>query len=217
MSKTVRVPTANPHQPNVTVHAELFAEYVKRLRIFGEERRPSHVYMQAGLTAYGDNGVVEMTPRGEDLLASLPYLPDDPEPETQPDSEPCEACTATGRRNLFVSTYECEACNGTGRVPRALHPPVAGPVTRLPYYAEGFVHDELARYDYAVPEFDRHYDLQQLLTREAPVDRLAAAVKKCSFVPAPLAPSEECGDRLEPVANTIWRRPFIPLASDFDD
>ena len=59
-----------------------------------------------------------LTPRGEDLLASIDSLPDDPEPDVK--TAPCTKCNGSGKQPLFVSMETCSRCKGDKVEPVAL-------------------------------------------------------------------------------------------------
>lgn len=70
----------------------------------------------------------KLTPRGEDLLASIDSLPDDPEPEVKT-TTPCSKCNGLGEVPLFVSMETCDRCKGNKIEPASERPL--------------FVHDEI--------------------------------------------------------------------------
>lgn len=76
-------------------------------------------YQQAGLVLvkrdqHGACKRMVLTPRGEDLLATIDHMP---KPELVEEPK-CSACGGEGRVPIFMgpNTWECEPCGGTGRI-----------------------------------------------------------------------------------------------------
>jgi hypothetical protein len=100
-----------------SIDVERFAECVRKLE---DDPRPlvrwPLSWFDASLLAYGRYGLIEVTPRGSDLLASIDSMPDDPEPEVK--ITPCSKCNGTGEQPLFVSMETCSRCKGSKTEPR---------------------------------------------------------------------------------------------------
>lgn len=94
-------------------------------------------WFDAALIAHGHDGLIEVTPRGADLLASIDSLPDAPTPEVK--VTPCSKCNGTGEQPLFVSMETCSRCEG--RKTEASEPRARLGYNRL-YVHDEYVHDE---------------------------------------------------------------------------
>jgi hypothetical protein len=116
MSKTIIIKQNDTHH---IIHVDRFvadAARIRETREFGSTW--SHTWLRAGLIAFADSGNgIELTPRGEDLLASAAFLPDDPAPEVK--TQLCSKCNGSGEQPLFVSMETCSRCKGSKIEPRA--------------------------------------------------------------------------------------------------
>lgn len=123
MSKTITIISTHPETPRQrTIDVAKFAAFAAEFDNPFADHPPEVVhYLALGLVTY-DGGLTNryrVTPRGEDLLASVHLIPDDPAPE-QPSAPPCEACNGTGEQMLLVSTHVCDVCKGSKTAPKAL-------------------------------------------------------------------------------------------------
>jgi hypothetical protein len=87
-------------QDGITVRSEAWTAYAGHF----------HRWEKASLVAVTESGAYVLTPRGEDLRASLPLLTA-AKPETA--AKPCSKCHGTGEQPLFVSMETCSRCEGS--------------------------------------------------------------------------------------------------------
>lgn len=101
-----------------SIDVERFAECVRKLE---DDARPlvrwPLSWFDTLLLAHTSDGRIEVTPRGQDLLASIDSLPDDPKSEVK--TTPCSKCNGSGEQPLFVSMETCDRCKGSKVEPRA--------------------------------------------------------------------------------------------------
>lgn len=115
MSKHVNIPIQNSIA-TARIDIERFAKFVAKLQ---DEPRPlvptPMSWFDTSLLAHGCDGLVKVTPRGADLLASIDNIPNDPEPEVK--AAACSKCNGTGETVLFAYLVTCDRCKGSKTEP----------------------------------------------------------------------------------------------------
>ena len=114
MSKTVKITYSPGYRdaPPVTVAVDVCRLAAFAIDPFADWSSTPLAWLHAQLT----DGVWGLSPRGEDLVASIDSLPDDPTPQPVKQRATCSRCNGTGKQPLFVSMITCDACKGSGFV-----------------------------------------------------------------------------------------------------